>query len=97
MSKYFKEKEEMDDGAFIAIRYNDILPPDHEAYYIQRFIKGLDTSEFENKYKVGEGQKGRAPKGIRMMLGVILYAVYKRIYSTHQIWWPHRVPQKCRG
>lgn len=85
MAEYYDEINESNDGAFITIRFDDILPANHEARYIKKFIDTLDITEFHNKYKVGPGQKGRSPKGIKMMLGVILYAIYSRIHSAHQI------------
>ncbi|MCK4908141.1 MAG: transposase [Spirochaetes bacterium] len=85
MARYFDEPDENDDGAFISIRFNDIIPQHHPAQYIKRFISLVDISEFEKKYKIGAGKVGRPPKSIRLMLGVILYAIYSRIYSAHKI------------
>lgn len=85
MAKHFNEVRDYDDGAFITVRFNDILLPNHKARYIKKFIERLDITEFERRYKVGVGIKGRSPKGIRMMLGVILYGMYTRIYSGHQL------------
>ena len=85
MSRYFDEPDECDDGAFVTIRFNSMLREDHPAMLIKRFISTLDLSEFKKRYKVGPNKKGRPPKGIRMMLGVLLYAIYCRIYSAHQI------------
>ena len=85
MSSYFDEPDNSDDGAFVVMRFNSILPEDHPAMLIRRFISILDLSSFEKKYNVGPGKKGRPPKGIRMMLGLLLYAVHSRIYSAHQI------------
>jgi len=85
MASYFDEPDECDDGEFRVIRYNELLTPDHPARLIKQFVDGMDLSCFENRYKVGNGQKGRAPKGVKLMLGVILYAMYSRIYSGHKI------------
>jgi len=85
MSSYFDEPDKNNDGAFVTMRFNSILPEDHPAMIIKRFISTLDLSSFEKKYNVGPGKKGRPPKGIRMMLGLLLYAVYSRMYSAHQI------------
>ena len=85
MSSYFDEPDEHGDGAFITVRFDSILQKDHPAMLIKRFISKLDISSFEKRYKVGPKQKGRPPKGIRMMLGLLLYAIYCRIYSAHQI------------
>ena len=79
MASNFDETDHDDDGAFVSIRFNDIIPENHPVRYIQKFISTIDISLFEKKYKVGDGQKGRSPKGIRMMLGIILYAIYDRI------------------
>lgn len=85
MASYFEKPNYEDDGAFITIRFNDILPENHPAVLIKKFIDNIDTSIFENKYKVGKNQKGRAPKDVKMMLGIILYALHSRIYSAHKI------------
>jgi transposase len=85
MARYYDEPDIEDDGSFITIHYNEILPQDHPARFIREFIQNCDISSFESRYSVGPGQVGRPPKGIRMMLEVILYAIYKRIYSAHQI------------
>lgn len=85
MSSYFDEPDENDDGAFVTIRFNSTLPKDHPAMLIKKFISTIDFSAFEKKYHVGPGKKGRPPKGVRMMLGLLLYAVHSRMYSAHQI------------
>lgn len=85
MAGYFDDPREYGDGAFITINFNEILPEDHPAHLINKFIEALDIATFEGKYAVGAGKSGRPPKGIRMMLGVLLYAIYSRIYSAHII------------
>ncbi len=85
MAEYFDEPDENDDGAFVELRFSDIIPKNHPARYIKKFISLVDISKFEKKYKIGAGKVGRPPKSIRLMLGVILYAIYSRIYSAHQI------------
>ncbi len=57
---------------------------DHPVRYI-KIISFVDIPKFEKKYKIGAGKVGRSLKSIRLMLGVILYAIYSRIYSAHQI------------
>lgn len=85
MANHFNIPNASDDGKLTVIRYRDLLPNDHPARYIERFISDMDVSSFEARYKVGPGQKGRAPKGIRTMLGVILYGLYCRKYSARKI------------
>lgn len=85
MAEDFERYRSDDDGAFIDIRFNNIIPENHPARYIKEFIDTIDVSSFEEKYKVGKSQKGRAPKDVRMMLCVILYAIYSRIYSARKI------------
>lgn len=85
MASYFDEPDACDDGAFIEIRFDDILPANHPANLIKKFVSTIDLSSFMKKYQVGHGQVGRPPKGIRMVLGVLLYAIYCRIYSAHKI------------
>lgn len=85
MANHFKTTDPCDDGALRVIRYRELLADDHPVRYIERFISGLDVSSFESRYKVGIGQKGRAPQDIRTMLGVILYGLYCRKYSARKI------------
>jgi transposase len=85
MASFFDGPDKCDDGDIRVIRYRDLLPTDHPVRLIERFVDDLNVSSFEARYKVGDGQKGRAPKDIRMMLSVILYAVYRRTYSARQI------------
>jgi len=85
MASYFDEPDPCDDGEFRVIRYKELLPPEHPARLIEQFIDGIDLSYFKRHYKVGHGQKGRAPKGVKMMLGVILYAMHSRIYTAYKI------------
>lgn len=85
MANHFSGPNRLDDADFRPVRYRDMVPSDHPVRYIDTFISGLDLSRFEARYKVGDGQKGRAPKEIRMILGVILYGIYRRTYSARQI------------
>jgi transposase len=85
MARYFDGPNDEDDGAFEIIRYNEILPENHPARYIKKFVENIDITKFTEKYKVGLGKKGRAPKKILLMLGVILYAIHSRIYSARRI------------
>jgi len=85
MASHYDIPDKCDDADYKLIRYRDLVPDDHPVRYIDRFLSGVDVSSFETRYKVGPGQTGRAPKGIRMMLGVILYGLYDRKYSSRRI------------
>ncbi len=85
MADHFDGPAKCDDGAFISIRFRDLVPENHPVRYIDKFIDEIDTKPFESKYKVGGGKAGRAPKDVRLMLKVILYAIYCRIYSARKI------------
>jgi transposase len=85
MSNFFDGPDPIDDGALIQIRFRDLVPENHPVRYIDMFINGIDVKLFEGRYKVGRGCKGRAPKNIHLMLKVILYAIYLRIYSARKI------------
>jgi len=85
MASHYNGPDKCDDADYKLIRYRDLLPDDHPVRYIERFLSGIDVSSFEKRYKVGPGQKGRAPKDIRMMLGIILYGLFSRKYSAHKI------------
>lgn len=85
MANHFDGPNRLDDADFRPVRYHDMVSLDHPVRYIETFVANLDIFPFEARYKVGDGLKGRAPKEIRMMLGVILYAIYRRTYSARQI------------
>jgi transposase len=73
------------DGQFTVIHFRETVPDNHPVRFIDKFIDSIEVSTFEEKYKVGAGKKGRAPKDVRLMLKVILYAIYCRIYSARKI------------
>lgn len=85
MANHFDGPQMCNDADFIHIRFRDVVPENHPVKFIDQFIDGVDIKHFESKYKVGAGLKGRAPKDIRLMLKVILYALYCRIYSARKI------------
>lgn len=85
VASFFDGPDKCDDRAFMQIRFRDLVPQDHPVRYIDRFIDGIDIAPFELRYKVGSGKKGRAPKDIHLILKVILYALYCRIYSARKI------------
>jgi transposase len=85
MSTYFDGVDDTDDGAFVEIRFQDVVPEGHPAKFIKKFVEVIDTAAFEDKYNVGAGKVGRPPISIQMMLGVILYGIYTRIYSAHEM------------
>jgi len=85
MADHFSGPQACDDGALIQIRFRDIVPENHPVRYIDQFVESLDITPFQKRYKVGDGMKGRAPKDVRLLLKVILYAIYCRIYSARKI------------
>jgi transposase len=85
MSNHFSGPQACEDGAFISIRYRDIVPDNHPVRYIDTFIEGINITSFQSHYKVGAGMKGRSPKDVRLLLKVILYALFCRIYSARKI------------
>ena len=85
MAEHFSGPQSCDDGALMTVRFRDLVPESHPVRYIDRFIDGIDIKPFESRYRVGSGLKGRAPKDIRLMLKVVLYAIYCRIYSARKI------------
>jgi transposase len=85
MANHFDAPNRIADSDFRTIRYRDIISKDHPVRLIEQFVNGLDVSRFEQRYKVGDGQKGRAPKDIKMMLSVLLHGLYSRLYSAHKI------------
>jgi transposase len=85
VASFYDGPNHCDDADFRPIRYRQAIPDNHPVRLIEQFISGLDISPFEQRYHVGDGFKGRPPKEIRMMLSVILYAIYSRIYTACRI------------
>ena len=69
----------------ITIDFRETIPDNHPVRFIDQFVENISVTVFEEKYKVGCGLKGRAPKDVRLMLKIILYAIYCRIYSARKI------------
>jgi len=84
MAENFKNYDS-DGGDFISIQYEKIIPDNHPARYIKHFIGSVDVTDFESKYKVGIGKRGKSPLDIKMMLCVILFAFHSRIFSARKI------------
>lgn len=85
MADHFSGPEACDDGAFITVRFRDMLPEGHPVRLIDKFIDNINVAQFEARYLVGVGKKGRAPVNVRLMLKVVLYAIFCRIYSARRI------------
>ncbi len=85
MASFFDGPNHCDDADFRPIRYRTAIPEYHPVRVLELFVASIDIGVFEKHYKVGEGRKGRPPKEIRMMLSVLLYAIYSRIYSARRI------------
>lgn len=85
MAETYNKFRSDDDGSFISIHFEQILPENHPAKFIRKFIETVNINRFEEKYKVGQGKIGRSPYDIRMMLCIILYGIYVRIYSAHKM------------
>jgi transposase len=85
MAGFFDGPNRCDDADFRPVHYRQTLPHKHPVRFIEQFVDSFDVSAFEQRYKVGPGMKGRPPKEIRMMLGVLLYAIHSRTYSARQI------------
>lgn len=55
MAEFFDKPNYEDDGAFITVRFNDILQPNHPAHFIKRFLESIDLKSFEKRYIAGKG------------------------------------------
>lgn len=51
MANYFEGPNDEDDGGIEIIHYNEILPENHPARYIKKFVENIDITKFEQKYQ----------------------------------------------
>jgi transposase len=61
---------------------DDVLPPEHPAYFVRDFVAGLDLSELYADYPERRGQPPYHP---RMMVGVWLYGYMVGIRSSRKL------------
>jgi transposase len=62
-----------------------LLPPDHAARLVWRFVEGLDLSAFYAAIKAREGSAGRPPTDPKILLAVWLYATIDGVGSARAV------------
>jgi transposase len=85
MADHFYSPNVCDDADFKALRYRNLVSADHPVRFIDKFIESIDVTSFQARYCVADGKTGRAPFDVRLLLKVILYAIFCRIYSARKI------------
>jgi transposase len=62
-----------------------LLPNDHRARIVMRFIEGLDLSALYQAIKAREGEPGRPPPDPAVLMGLWLYATIEGVGSARQL------------
>jgi transposase len=62
-----------------------LLPSDHRARIVMRFVEGLDLSALYDAIKAREGEPGRPPPDPAVLMGLWLYATIEGVGSARQL------------
>jgi transposase len=62
-----------------------LLPSDHRARLVWRFVEGLDLAPFYELIKAREGEAGRPPPDPALMLALWLYATLEGVGSAREL------------
>ena len=65
--------------------WNDLLPEDHQARIVWRYVEGLDLSPLYQKIKAVEGHPGQPPIDPRILTALWLYATLRGIGSAREL------------
>lgn len=77
--------------ALIPTDLESLLPPDHAARLVWRFVEGLDLSAFYAAIQAREGGPGRSPIDPKILLALWLYATIDGVGSARA------VDRRCRA
>lgn len=69
----------------VPIDLEGLLPPDHAARLVWRFVEGLDLAAFYAVIKAREGTAGRPPIDPRILVALWLYATIDGIGSAREL------------
>jgi transposase len=70
---------------FRACCWNDLLPEDHQARIVWRYVDGLDLSPLYQKIKAVVGHPGQPPIDPRILMALWLYATLRGIGSAREL------------
>jgi transposase len=70
---------------FRACCWNDLLPPDHQARIVWRYVEELDLCSLYQRIKAVEGRPGQPPIDPRILLALWLYATLRGIGSAREL------------
>jgi transposase len=62
-----------------------LLPPEHAARFVWRFVEGLDLSAFYAVIRAREGRAGRAPIDPKILVALWLYATMDGVGSAREV------------
>ena len=65
--------------------WNDLLPEDHQARIVWRYVEGLDLSTLYQKIKAVAGRPGQPPIDPRILMCLWLYATLRGIGSAREL------------
>ena len=64
---------------------DDLIPEDHEARIVWKYVCGLDLSELRDRIQAVESGPGQAPADPRILLTLWLYATLRRVGSAREL------------
>jgi transposase len=68
-----------------ACAWNDLLPDDHQARIVWKYVVGLDLSPLREKIKAVEGRPGHPPIDPRILMALWLYATLRGVGSAREL------------
>src|SRR6478609_5679601 len=74
-----------DQIAFQSCSLNDLLPEDHQARLVWRYVEGLDLTPLIERVQAVECGPGQAPADPRILLALWLYATLRGIGSAREL------------
>ena len=70
---------------FRACAWNDLLPDDHEARMVWKYVEGLDLSPLRHQIKAVTGRPGHPPIDPRILMALWLYATLRGVGSAREL------------
>lgn len=74
-----------DQVEFQSCSLNDLIPEDHQARLVWRYVEGLDLTPLVGRVQAVQGGPGQAPADPRILLTLWLYATLRGIGSAREL------------
>jgi transposase len=68
-----------------ACAWNDLLPDDHQARMVWKYVEGLNLSPLREQIKAVEGRPGHPPIDPRILMALWLYATLRGVGSAREL------------